>query len=51
MMGPLVVLNRAVRERIRDIYHVIILSFSGQNKACCKKNCHNKRVRKHIINR
>lgn len=43
--------NRAVQGRIRDIYPVIILSFNGQNGICCKKDSHNKRVRKHIIDK
>lgn len=47
----MIVANRAVQGRIRDIYPVIILSFNGQNGICCKKNSHNKRVRKHIIDK
>lgn len=47
----MIVANRAVQGRIRDIYPVIILSFNGQNGICCKKDSHNKRVRKHIIDK
>lgn len=47
----MIVTNRAVQGRIRDIYPVIILSFNGQNGICCKKDSHNKRVRKHIIDK
>lgn len=47
----MIVANRAVQGRIRDIYPVIILSFNGQNGICCKKDGHNKRVRKHIIDK
>lgn len=47
----MIVANRAAQGRIRDIYPVIILSFNGQNGICCKKDSHNKRVRKHIIDK